>query len=85
MIIDIVQKKSPWFHYNTRILKLFKSGKLDYLIPTTLLVRGTIILDSFCKGVFVDEKKFDLITKNRKFIFKVIFLNFFLFKNLLIK
>jgi hypothetical protein len=66
-----VQKKSPWFHYNTRILKLYKSGKLDYINPNTLLIRGTIFLDKYCKGILIDNNKFDLITKSRKYIFKV--------------
>lgn len=68
---DVVQKKSPWFHYNKRILKLYKSGKVEYLHPTTLKIRGTIVFDHHCSGVIEDEKKFNLITKSRKFIFKV--------------
>ena len=71
-ILGIVQKKSPWFHYNTRILKLFSTGKLEYYDPLTKHLKGTIILDKKCYPIFKENDKFDLVTKNRTFIFKVI-------------
>lgn len=67
----MVQKKSPWFHYNKRILRFFKSGRLEYYLPTTMKLRGTILLDNYCFGQAEEEKKFNLITKCRKYIFKV--------------
>jgi hypothetical protein len=72
--LAIVQKKSPWLHYNTRILKLFSDGRLEYLDPKTESLKGCIRLDSTCKAIFNDELRFDLLTGSRKFIFKVIVL-----------
>jgi hypothetical protein len=67
----MVQKKSPWFHYNTRVLRLFSNAKLEYLEPKTLKLKGTIKLNHECKAVLVEEGRFDLVTKNRTYIFKV--------------
>lgn len=75
--IAIVQKKSPWFHYNTRLLRLFSNAKLEYLEPKTLKLKGTIKLNPECKAILVDEGRFDLDIKQRTYIFKVpLLLNF---------
>jgi hypothetical protein len=71
---DIVQKKSPWLHYNTRILKLF-NDRLEYIDPKTNILKGTIRLDSFCKAINNNEGAFDIVTRSRTFIFKVIQIN----------
>jgi hypothetical protein len=69
--LDVLQKKSPWLHYNTRIMKLYSDGRIEYFEPSTKILKGTINLNSECKAIFYDEGKFDLITPLRKFIFKV--------------
>lgn len=71
--LAIVQKKSPWFHYNTRLLILKSNAKLEYYEPKQKILKGTIHLSSHCRAVFIDEYKFDVITKHRRFIFKVLF------------
>lgn len=71
--LEILDKKSPWFHYNTRFCKLYKSGKLEYYNPSNMLLKGNIQLDSKCKSNLIDENKFSLETSSRTFLFKVNF------------
>jgi serine/threonine protein kinase len=68
---DTVQKKSPWFHYNTRILKLFSNGRLEYFEPEKKNFKGSVSLTPECKAVYNDEYKFDINTKTRKYVFLV--------------
>jgi 3-phosphoinositide dependent protein kinase-1 len=77
-LLATVMKKSPWLHYNTRVLRLFSDGHINYLEPTSMTIKGTIKLDKTCQPVFNDKYNFDLITTTRKFIFEVfsIFLTF---------
>lgn len=69
--LAIVQKKSPWFHYNTRLLQLRESGKLEYHEPNKHLLKGTINMTPECKAVYIDEHHFDIVTKTRKFVFSM--------------
>ncbi len=67
----LVRKKSPWFYYNTRKIILYNSHKIEYVDPSNHCVRGVIFLSSECKSILIDNDRFDLITPNRTFIFKV--------------
>lgn len=66
----ILQKKSPWFHYNTRIVKLFGKGVIEYAEPGTKKVKGTIIINEYCKVEPEGDDKFELFTAKRKYVFK---------------
>ena len=65
-----IQKKSPWFHYNTRILKFFSKGHIDYIDPKTKELKGSIFITSDCHANIVDDNKFEIETLNRTFTFK---------------
>lgn len=67
----IINKKSPWFHYNTRYIILDSAPKITYKDPETQLVKGQIFLSKECKAVHLDDLRyFDLITPKRNFRFK---------------
>jgi 3-phosphoinositide dependent protein kinase-1 len=66
---SLLKKKSPWFHYNTRYLKLYENGILEYFEPNSNKVKGTILINEYCK-IEKDENKFELFTEQRKFTFK---------------
>ena len=68
---QLVEKKSPFLHYNTRILRLYNTPKLEYSDPETKEVKGIIYLDTFSKAIFIDSGKFELTTPQRSFVFKV--------------
>ncbi len=66
----ILQKKSPWLHYNTRLVKFFSRGHIDYYDPKTKELKGSFIINSNCIVNFIDEYKFEIETMNRSFCFK---------------
>lgn len=66
-----LEKKSPWFHYNTRKVVLDSSPKLEYIDPIKNIVKGRIFLRKSCKAEQVDTKTFSLFTPKRIFKFKV--------------
>ena len=68
---QLVEKKSPYFHYNTRILRLDDTPKLEYLDPETKEVKGTIYLTVDCEAKVQNLEKFELVTPKRSFLFKV--------------
>lgn len=68
---QIVEKKSPYFHYNTRKLVLDTTPKLEYIDPTTNVTKGVIYLSQQCKAEKLSSTKFSLTTPNRVFTFKV--------------
>ena len=70
LLEDMLKKKSPWFHYNLRFVKLYKKGIIEYYDPDKKNLKGTIIINEFCKAVRVDDYKFELYTEKRKYIFK---------------
>ena len=77
---EIIEKKSPWFHYNTRKVVLYNVPKLEYIDPSNNLVKviyyfiikGVIYLTNTCYAEFVDYRIFLLVTPNRTFKFRVI-------------
>ncbi len=40
---DIIEKKSPWFHYNTRKIVLDNTPKIEYIEPTKNVVKVILI------------------------------------------
>ena len=65
-----LQKKSPWLHYNTRIVKFFSKGHIDYFEPKTQQLKGSFIINSNCKVNVIDEYRFEIETMNRNYYFK---------------
>jgi hypothetical protein len=39
---DIIEKKSPWFHYNTRKVVLDNTPKIEYIDPEKNVVKVII-------------------------------------------
>lgn len=68
---EIVEKKSPYLHYNTRKLILDTSPKLEYKDPDSGAVKGVIYLSKDCSAELVSYDRFNLNTPKRVFIFKV--------------
>lgn len=68
---QVVEKKSPYFHYNTRILRLDSTPKLEYIDPDSKVIKGTIYLNAECSAKVLSTTKFELITPKRTFLFKV--------------
>ena len=65
-----LQKKSPWFHYNTRIVKFFSKGHIDYFDPKSNGLKGSFMINANCKVNVVDEYRFEIQTINRNYYFK---------------
>ena len=63
-------KKSPWFHYNTRIVIFYSKGHIDYFEPNTKKRKGSFIINSKCKANIIDDYRFEVQTPNRNYIFK---------------
>jgi len=70
LLEEKIEKKSPWFHYNTRILKFFSKGHIDYYDPKTKELKGSIFINSDCHASLVEDNKFEIETLNRTFTFK---------------
>ena len=65
-----LQKKSPWLHYNTRIVKFFSKGHIDYFEPSTKKLKGSFQINIHCQAILIDEYRFEIQTIKRKYIFK---------------
>ena len=63
-------KKSPWLHYNKRLVKLYSRGHIDYYDPKTKELKGSFILNSNCRVNIIDEYRFEIETINRSYFFK---------------
>ena len=70
IIEEKLQKKSPWFHYNTRLVIFYSKGHIDYFEPNTIKLKGSFIINSQCKANIIDEYRFEIQTLNRNYIFK---------------
>lgn len=70
LYLEIVCKKSPWFHYNIRKLVLF-SRKIEYSDPIKNIKKGEITLDKNCIALVKDDYKFELFTPKRTYLFKL--------------
>ena len=66
----ILLKKSPWLHYNTRYVKLYSKGYIDYFDADGKNLRGSFFLNDDCKATIIDQIRFEIVTTNRNFIFK---------------
>ena len=56
--------------YNTRIIKFFSKGHIDYFDPKTNELKGSIFINSGCHANLVEDNKFEIETINRTFTFK---------------
>jgi len=65
-------KKSPWLHYNKRLLKLYVSGKLEYYDTIESKLKGTITLTKDSTAVEQSDGYFELHSPNRKFKFQMV-------------
>ena len=70
LLEEKIEKKSPWFHYNTRILKFYSKGHIDYYDPKTKELKGSIFINSDCHASLVEDNKFEIETLNRTYTFK---------------
>ncbi len=67
---EVMQKKSPWLHYNTRIVKLFSKGHIDYYDPKTKELKGSFVINDNCNVNIIDDFRFEIETINRNYYFK---------------
>ena len=67
---DTLQKKSPWLHYNTRVVKLFSKGHIDYYDPKTNQLKGSFVINKNCNVNVIDDFRFEIETINRNYYFK---------------
>jgi len=70
LLQDLVKKKSPWFHYNTRLLILY-NNKLEYYEPKNKIKKGEIALNKNCTALVKDDFIFELFTPKRTYLFKL--------------
>ena len=70
LLEEKLQKKSPWLHYNTRLVKFFSKGHIDYFDPKTNELKGSFIVNSDCHVTVIDEYRFEIETINRTYYFK---------------
>jgi serine/threonine protein kinase len=70
LLEEELQKKSPWLHYNTRLVKFFSKGHIDYFDPKTNELKGSFIINSDCHVNVIDEYRFEIETYNRIYCFK---------------
>ena len=67
---DVLYKKSPWFHYNKRHVKLYSKGHLDYYDCSSKLLKGSIIINETTKAYPLDDFKFEIFSQNKYYNFK---------------
>jgi serine/threonine protein kinase len=70
LIEDTLFKKSPWFHYNKRYVKLYSKGHLDYYDYSTKVLKGTIIINESTKVIALDDFRFEIMSQNKTYRFK---------------
>ena len=70
LLEEQLQKKSPWMHYNSRLVKFYSKGHIDYFDPKTKELKGSFIVNSDCHVNVIDEYRFEVETFNRTYIFK---------------
>ena len=65
-----LQKKSPWFHYNTRLVIFYSKGHINYYEPSSKKLKGTFPINEKCSANLIDEYRFEIHTPNRNYFFK---------------
>ena len=70
LLEEKLQKKSPWLHYNTRIVKFYSKGHVDYFEPSTKKLKGSFIINIECQANLIDEYRFEIQTQKRSYFFK---------------
>ena len=70
LLEEKLQKKSPWLHYNTRIVKFYSKGHVDYFEPSTKKLKGSFQINIECQANLIDEYRFEIQTQKRSYFFK---------------
>ena len=70
LLEEKLQKKSPWFHYNTRIVTFYSKGYINYFEPSSKKLKGTFPINAKCRANLIDEYRFEIHTPNRNYFFK---------------
>ena len=70
LIEDILYKKSPWYYYKARLVKLFSSGRIDYFDLLTKSLKGSIYINESSQVNAIDDFRFEIITGERIYNFK---------------
>ena len=70
LIEDILYKKSPWYYYKARIVKLFSNGRIDYFDVLTKSLKGSIYINENSQANAIDDFRFEIITGERIYTFK---------------
>jgi serine/threonine protein kinase len=70
LIEDTLYKKSPWFYYNKRYVKLFSRGHLDYYDYSTKIFKGSIIINENTKVFAIDDFRFEINNQTKSYYFK---------------
>ena len=65
-----LEKKSPYWHYNTRKVVLYSTPKIVYIDPSNNKVKGEIYLDKSSKVIHVSTNVFEIVSPKRNFKFK---------------
>ena len=65
-----LEKKSPYWHYNTRKVILYSTPKIVYIDPSNNKVKGEIYLDKSSKVIHVSTNVFEIVSPKRNFKFK---------------
>ena len=70
LIEEILYKKSPWYHYNKRYVKLYSKGHLDYYDLSTKILKGVITINASSKAYPLDDFRFKIVSQNKTYYFK---------------
>ena len=70
LIEEILYKKSPWYHYNRRYVKLYSKGHLDYYDLSTKILKGVITINASSKAYPLDDFRFKIVSQNKTYFFK---------------
>ena len=65
-----LEKKSPYWHYNTRKVILYSTPKIVYIDPSNNKVKGEIYLDKSSKVIHISTNVFEIVSPKRNFKFK---------------
>ena len=70
LIEDTLYKKSPWFYYNRRYVKLYSKGHLDYYDYSTKILKGSITINENTSVFANDDFRFEIKNQKKKYFFK---------------
>ena len=70
LIEEILYKKSPWYYYKARLVKLYSSGRIDYFDLLSKSLKGSIYINENSKVNAIDDFRFEIVTEERIYTFK---------------